>query len=315
MPSISICIPTFNRADFLTQAIASIQAQTYHDWELWVCDDGSTDETPQVMARYQDDRIRYLRHEHHIGKSNNMRSGYEVATGDYFLKLDDDDRLTPHFLLKTSEILTHAPEIDFVSTDHWVIDAHNQQQVELTEHNSHKWGRSQLPAGRIADLLTTVFVQQSLQIGATLFRLSCLRELDFMRRDWQNCEDNDLFVRLALARKQAYYLPDRLMEYRFHAEQQGIDRAIPYLRGKLQYLQAYQFLDASLEQVRRSRFAETQLLLGLRLVEAGETTEGRHLLQAGHHFSPRKAIVGQAFSYLPQTIRKPVFAAVRSIVR
>jgi hypothetical protein len=227
--------------------------------------------------------------------------------------LDDDDRLTPDFLLRTSEILTRCPEIDFVSTDHWVIDRHNQRQVEWTEQNSQKWGRSQLAEGVIGDLLTTVFVHQSLQIGATLFRLNCLRELDFMRRDWQNCEDNDLLVRLALARKQAYYLPDRLMEYRFHAGQQGIDRAIPYLRGKLQYLEAYQFTDSTLEQVRRSRLAETQLLLGLRLVEVGETQAGRALIQSGQRYSPRKAAIGQLLSHLPPVLRKPAFAAARSV--
>ncbi|MBC6417544.1 MAG: hypothetical protein GDA44_01480 [Prochloron sp. SP5CPC1] len=47
-----------------------------------------------------------------------------------------------------------------------------------------------------------------------------------MRPNWQNCEDNDLFIRLALAGKTGYYLPALLMEYRFHPKQVGIDRAI-----------------------------------------------------------------------------------------
>ena len=51
MPKISVCIPTFNRAHFLPEAIASVQAQGESDWELIVCDDGSRDETYQVMER------------------------------------------------------------------------------------------------------------------------------------------------------------------------------------------------------------------------------------------------------------------------
>jgi hypothetical protein len=74
----------------------------------------------------------------------------------------------------------------------------------------------------LPDLLNQVFVIQSLQIGATLWRSDALRDLDYMRQDWQNCEDNDLFVRFALSGRSGYYLNERLMAYRFHAEQQGI---------------------------------------------------------------------------------------------
>ncbi|OUC15131.1 MAG: glycosyl transferase family 2 [Alkalinema sp. CACIAM 70d] len=322
MPKITVCIPTFNRAHLLPFAIASVVAQTESDWELLVCDDGSTDATPQVMAGYSDPRIRYLRHDRNIGKSNNMRSGYEAATGDYFIKFDDDDRLTPDFLAKTSQILDRQPTIGFVGTDHWVIDEQNQRRQDWSDQNSQRWGRSNLPEGPIADLLTVVFVHQSLQIGATLFRRSALQTVDYMRRDWQNCEDNDLFVRLALAGYQAYYLPERLMEYRFHPEQQGIHRAIPYLSDKVQYLQSYEF-QGELERVRRSRLAETQLQLGWYLIETGDITKGRHLVQASMTRSRvrsnlrsivrsnSKAMAGLTLSYLPQPVRQSLVNTLR----
>jgi GT2 family glycosyltransferase len=100
----------------------------------------------------------------------------------------------------------------------------------------------------------------------------------------QNCEDNDLFVRLALAGKKGYYLSELLMEYRVHAEQQGINRAIRYLSDKLQYLESYKFESEKLEKIRQNRLAETQLLLGLRLIETGETQKGRKLVLAGKVF-------------------------------
>ncbi|MHC5831383.1 MAG: glycosyltransferase family protein, partial [Nostoc sp.] len=105
--------------------------------------------------------------------------------------------------------------------------------------NSHRWGRKNLPAGIVDNLLEVVFIHQSFQIGATLFRRQTLQELGYMQPNLQNCEDNDLFVRLALAGKKGYYLPELLMEYRSHAEQQGINRAIPYLFDKLRYLESY----------------------------------------------------------------------------
>jgi glycosyltransferase involved in cell wall biosynthesis len=311
MPKFTICIPTFNRAHFLPFAIDSVFAQTELDWELIICDDGSIDGTPELMRRYTDKRVYYLRHPQNVGKSNNMRSGFEAATGEYFMKFDDDDRITPEFLAKAGAVLDQHPEIGFVGTDHWVIDPQNQRNEAVTDANSKKWGRSELAAGVPENLLETVFVKQSFQIGATLFRRRALLDVGYMRPNIQNCEDNDLLVRLALAGKQGYYLPERLMEYRFHPEQQGIGRAIPYLKDKITYLENFEFAAADLETIRQSRLAETKLLLGLRLIEQGETTAGRELVQAGKSASTGKAIAGLAFSILPMTIRKQAFALVR----
>ncbi len=315
MPKISVCIPTFNRAHFLPEAIASVQAQGESDWELIVCDDGSRDETYHVMEKIEDPRIRYIRHPQNIGKSNNMRSGYEAATGKYFVKFDDDDRLMPDFLEKTSRVLDENPSAGLVGTDHWVMDEMGKIQYEWSQTNSEKWGRSQLKSGMLPDLLNQVFVIQSLQIGATLWRSDALRDLDYMRQDWQNCEDNDLLVRFALSGRSAYYLNERLMAYRFHPEQQGIDRAIPYLTDKLNYLDAYRFKEIDIETIRRSRFSETQLLLGLRLIEQGETNRGRELVHLGRSASEGKAMAGLILSRLPRAFRRSAFRLVRSMSR
>ncbi|MCU0549072.1 MAG: glycosyltransferase family 2 protein [Leptolyngbya sp. Prado105] len=313
MPKISVCIPTYNRAHLLPYAIDSVFAQTISDWELIVCDDGSKDATPEVLSRYPDSRIRYIRHSRNVGKSNNMRSGFEIAAGTYFIKFDDDDRLTPKFLEKTSEILDRNSEIDFVGTDHWIINSRNQRDAYLSDHNSQKWGRTALAEGIPPRLLETVFVTQSFQIGATLFRTQVLQEIEYMRPNIQNCEDNDLFVRLVLNHKQGYYLPRRLMEYRVHSEQQGIDRAIPYLKDKLTYLENFEFESPDLEKIRRSRLAETQLLLGLRLIEIGETDTGRNLLQSGQSASLARAYTGLALSLLPRSMRQSAFQALRKL--
>lgn len=313
MAKVSVCIPTFNRSHLLSCAIASVLKQTYGDFEIIVCDDGSQDATPEMMAGLTDTRIRYIRHEQNIGKSNNMISGYRAAQGEYFIKFDDDDRLTPQFLSKTVAILDQHPNIDFVGTDHWVINSENQREPDLTDANSERWGRTTLSAGSIENLLERVFVHQSLQIGATLLRKQALDDVGYMRPDLQNCEDNDLLVRLALAGKQAYYLPERLMEYRFHEEQQGIARAIPYLKDKIQYLNFYTFTEPVLEKIRRDRLQETQLLLGLRLIEMGDTQAGKALVKAGHAHSPGKAKVGQAIAAFPPSVRPMLFEMARRV--
>lgn len=299
----------------LASAIASVLDQTYTDFELIVCDDGSTDSTPLLMSEFVGPGIRYIRHPQNIGKSNNMRSGFAAARGEYFIKFDDDDRLRAQFLERTSAILDQDPSIDFVSTDHWAIDIHNNIDEAETKLNSQRWGRTDLSAGIIEDLLSTVFLRQSLQIGATLFRRPALQEVGFLRPNLQNCEDNDLFVRLAIANKKCYYLPELLMEYRFHAEQQGVDRAIPYLSDKLRYLTGYEFESEQLETVRLKRLAETQLALGLRLIEVGETAKGRLMVRAGKSVSEAKMWAGLGLSLLPVELRGRAFEFVRELIK
>jgi len=311
MPKISVCIPTFNRIQLLPLAIESVFNQSEEDFELIVCDDGSSDGTPELMSGYTDRRLKYIRHPENIGKSNNMRSGFNAASGEYFIKFDDDDRLNHDFLSKTTAILDQDSSIDFVGTDHWLIDLKNLRDEQKTQANSQKWGRHNLAQGVVDNLLEVVFVHQSFQIGATLFRRQTLLELDFMQPNWQNCEDNDLFVRLALAGKTGYYLPELLMEYRVHAGQQGINRAVPYLRDKIRYLESYKFAGEKLELIRQNRLSEAQILLGLRLIEQGETKAGRELVLSGRSAGMWKAFIGLGLSLLPPRWRSPAFSILR----
>ena len=216
-------------------------------------------------------------------------------------------------LFETSAILEQDYSIDFVGTDHWIIDINNVRDEAKTEENSRFWGRKDLPSGVVENLLEIVFVKQSFQIGATLFRRQTLIEIGFMQPNWQNCEDNDLFVRLALAGKQGYYLSKLLMEYRLHEQQQGINRAIPYLTGKQQYLQSYKFDSEKLEKIRLERLQETQLLLGLRLIETGETEKGRQLVKQGKSFSTAKAWTVLGLSLLPLGVRGKAFDVLRKV--
>ncbi len=105
------------------------------------------------------------------------------------------------------------------------------------------------------------------------------------------------------------------MEYRVHAGQQGVDRAIPYLSDKLRYLIGYEFDSEKLETVRLKRIAETQLALGLRLIEVGETQKGRSRVWAGKSVSAAKMLAGLGLSLLPVEWRGRAFAAVRELLK
>ena len=96
-PTVSVIIPTYNRAYLIDRAIQSVLNQSYQDFEMIIVDDGSTDDTKEVVTEFQeqDKRIRYIRHEKNKGGSAARNTGIKSAEGDYVAFLDDDDEWLP----------------------------------------------------------------------------------------------------------------------------------------------------------------------------------------------------------------------------
>ena len=102
----SIIIPTYNRAAFLPKAIESVLAQTYTDWELIVVDDGSTDNTREVVAQYNDERIIYI-YQENAERSAARNNGISQAKGDFICFMDSDEYIDENRL----DLLHKAIEI------------------------------------------------------------------------------------------------------------------------------------------------------------------------------------------------------------
>src|SRR6478736_3287941 len=97
----SVVIPTYNRASTLPRAIRSVLEQTYADVELVIVDDGSTDDTAEVVGAFADARITYLRQTNR-GVSAARNAGAAAATGDFIVFLDSDDQLLPEAVQRYS---------------------------------------------------------------------------------------------------------------------------------------------------------------------------------------------------------------------
>src|ERR1043165_5503387 len=114
-PLVSIVIPTYNYAHFLSQAVESALAQTYPNTEVIVVDDGSTDHTRQVLAAYGD-RIRYT-HQVNKGLSAARNTGIRKARGELIALLDSDDVLYPPRVEAGVSFLRRFPEFGLVASD------------------------------------------------------------------------------------------------------------------------------------------------------------------------------------------------------
>jgi len=127
-PLISVILPTFDRADLLPRSISSVLAQTFTDWELIVIDDGSTDNTAEVVVAWQQQsaQIRYARQANQgVGAARNR--GVAEARGEYIACLDSDDEYRPTHLETRLELLRRH-DLDLiqggveVAGKQWVVD-------------------------------------------------------------------------------------------------------------------------------------------------------------------------------------------------
>jgi glycosyltransferase involved in cell wall biosynthesis len=115
MPKISICIPTYNSARYLGAAIESALAQDAGDFEVVVCDNASTDETPELIRKYAtDSRLRPVRYEQLVGQAANWNRCLDLARGEYIVLLHADDVLRPAFIRRAAEIIDANPDVGLV---------------------------------------------------------------------------------------------------------------------------------------------------------------------------------------------------------
>jgi glycosyltransferase involved in cell wall biosynthesis len=117
---VSIVLPTFKRAHLLPQAIRSVLAQTYTQWELIVVDDHSPDDTPAVMAQFTDPRIRYVRNDPNLRLPRTLNRGFSLARGE-FLTWTSDDNLFAETAIEKMVARLRAGGCDLVYADYWLF--------------------------------------------------------------------------------------------------------------------------------------------------------------------------------------------------
>src|SRR5512139_3267591 len=112
-PRVSIGVPVYNGENFLKDALDSLLAQTFKDFEIVIADNVSTDQTEEICRSYaaKDARIRYYRNETNIGAGPNHNRVFELSRGEYFKWVCHDDMCAPEFLERCIEVLDRDPSV------------------------------------------------------------------------------------------------------------------------------------------------------------------------------------------------------------
>ena len=181
-PQVSVIVPTYNRASLLKEALDSVLAQSYRNFELIVVDDGSTDHTRRLLASYGDRITVLFQPNAGVGAARNL--GIQAASGDLIALLDSDDYWLPEKLAAQVAFFKATPQSLICQTEEiWIRNG-----VRVNPKRRHR-------------KLSGMIFQASLPLclispSAVMMRKSLLDEVGLFDEDMPACEDYDLWLRI-----------------------------------------------------------------------------------------------------------------------
>lgn len=273
MTLVTAAIPTYNRASFLPEALESIFSQTFRDLEVLVVDDGSTDETPDVLADYGS-RIRIVRQANQ-GRSAARNRAVREARGRYVSFLDSDDCWTPEKLERQVPVLEADPRVAMVHGHVEVIDGRGRLLEDGTRRHRELFSAAH---------------RDGVTYAGYAFECRCFSSAMTARVDALDhvglydpallLDDYDVYLRLALEYEIVFLEGPPVALYRLHADQMT---AYELTMGQIQTAEKHLALleqrpDLPDRTLARRNF---QLMLSRSYAVLGEQGESRkHLLQA-----------------------------------
>ncbi|RWM42387.1 glycosyltransferase [Mesorhizobium sp.] len=213
-PPVSLVVPAFNAAAYIGETIESLLVQDYPDLEITVVDDGSTDDTSDIVASFGA-RVK-LHRQANAGQSAAMTTGWAMSTGEVLGYVSADDRLRPAAIRRCVEELMAHPEVVLVYPDFHIID---ERSVLRSTLRPPDYSRRALYAKL-----------HCLPGPGALFRRPAYEKAGSWRSDLRQIPDLDFFLRMGLEGS-FYHLPEVLAEFRMHSASTTY-RAVPFERGE-----------------------------------------------------------------------------------
>jgi glycosyltransferase involved in cell wall biosynthesis len=196
-PRVSVCLPVYNGATYLSASIASVLAQTWTEFRLVIVDNCSTDGTPDVVRSFSDPRIVYHRNRKNLGLVGNFNRCLDLAEGELVCIWHDDDVMLPDNLARKVAFLDAHRSVAFVHSNLWLIDAIGHRYQEHWHEDSRRDYVAR--GGEWLERFALGLANGPLVfIGAALVRRAAY---DRAGRVWgaqPSCCDDEMWMRLAL---------------------------------------------------------------------------------------------------------------------
>lgn len=214
---ISIITASYNYERYISDTINSVLNQDYTDWELIVVDDGSSDNSVEIIKEFckKDERIKLYQHEN--GKNKGLKEtlllGIEKAQGDWIAFLESDDIFTPDNLSKKVEIVNKYPKVKLVFNKVEFLTEEKRSQQQIFEKTQEKLSKKTYPRNMFKDFFIN---NQILTFSCTMVESKVLKSADF-NSPVDSLLDWWLWINLAY-KNDFYYINKELTKWRLHSE-------------------------------------------------------------------------------------------------
>lgn len=210
LPKISIVTPSFNQGQFIEQTIQSVLSQNYPNLEYIVMDGGSTDNTVEILKRYEG-KLKWFS-EKDKGQSDAINKGLKMATGDIVTWLNSDDYYLPGTLQKVGSYFEEHQEVQWITGDYKIVDE-NGGEIQPFVRAYKNFLRS-LP------FRNALYVANYINQPSTFWKRTLLKEIGFVNENYHLCMDYDLWLRI-YKMHQLYTIPSPLSAFRIHSTSKG----------------------------------------------------------------------------------------------
>ena len=301
MPTVSVIVPTLDDRDYLEEALKSILAQSFWDYEVIVVDGGSSDQSLAVIRRYEK-RISWFR-QSGKGVSRAKNEAIAKARGEYITFLDGDDLWYPEKLEIQVNFLSDHPEYGFCSSD---VDFFDEEVIII------KGAISTEKKPRSGYVFDELFTNNFISSATIMLRRECFDRVGNFDEEIFFAEDTDMWLRVAKEFKLGY-IPKSLAKYRVHPGARTQQFAKHYaslekIYGKLNQLYPEYFRQRP-TLLRAARF-NLYRRWAYRHFEAGEYAASRRLFIKALKYNPRSIFAWKYIlsSFLPASLIQAVKA-------
>jgi len=217
-PKVSVIIPTYNRADLLPRALNSVLNQTFQDFELIIVEDGSTDNTKQLVEEFQkkDERIKYIWQKNSGGPAKPKNTGIKNSQGEFIAFLDDDDEWLPE-KLETQLNKIEENDYDIFFSNWYLWNPETNQKNKAFNFN---------PLNNKKDLFK-IFIKRNIGNPSTvIIKKAKLEKIGYFDEKLKPSEDYDLWLRFILNNARVGFSEEPLYLYRQHIKQMSSNQYI-----------------------------------------------------------------------------------------
>lgn len=283
---ISILVPAFNAEKFISNTILSVKNQNFTEWEMIIVDDGSTDNTVEIINSYaaKDKRIKLFTQKNKGGQiARNV--AFSHSSGEYIVLLDADDQILPNKLYRQSEILDENSDYGLVYGDTW----HCNDQMMHVQLESLKY-----PGQHVSgDVYEKIINGNIFAVHSAMVRRKCILDVGLHDENPELIADWDLWVRVAEKYK-FLYEPIPVAEYRFHnsmsAKSDGAKKQFVQRMGvanKIQNSSRYKALNSSAKSL--FYFCNARFAHRFGLFDQAKKLYAKSIIESSYNF---KSIIG-----------------------